>query len=169
MGKSDKAKGHSSSSLEMMILATEHTEYVVEKIIGLRVRQGKVEYLVKWLNFPEEDNTWEFPSSLNCDRLIAAYHHQPLINHDLNELYEGKAKRLKVDPTAVIDNPFCWGFEAKHILEAFKQGEQISFLIKFRDLVLPQMVPSYVAYVEIPQMVFKFYENKCTFEKLYEH
>ncbi|XP_034126732.1 heterochromatin protein 1 [Drosophila guanche] len=119
---------------------------------------GNVEYLVKWLNVSEEGSTWEQPSSLVCDHLIAAYNLQ-----DLNDVYEKKAKRLKVDPTPVIDNPFSRGFEAEKILNSFKNGEEISFLIKFRNLELPLMIKSYVAYVEIPDMVFKHYEKTCTF------
>lgn len=33
--------------------------YVVEKIIDKRIRSGKVEYFVKWENYPETQNTWE--------------------------------------------------------------------------------------------------------------
>ncbi|SPP81160.1 blast:Chromobox protein homolog 1 [Drosophila guanche] len=98
---------------------------------------GNVEYLVKWLNVSEEGSTWEQPSSLVCDHLIAAYNLQ-----DLNDVR---------------------GFEAEKILNSFKNGEEISFLIKFRNLELPLMIKSYVAYVEIPDMVFKHYEKTCTF------
>jgi len=34
-------------------------EFDVEELRAKRVRNGKTEYLVKWLDYEEEDNTWE--------------------------------------------------------------------------------------------------------------
>merc|ERR1719464_1493858 len=33
--------------------------YAVERICSRRFFEGKVQYLVKWENYPEADNTWE--------------------------------------------------------------------------------------------------------------
>ena len=34
-------------------------EYRIEKIIKKRKRKGKIEYLIKWLGYPETYNSWE--------------------------------------------------------------------------------------------------------------
>lgn len=34
-------------------------EYEIEKVVGKRFINCKPEYLVKWLNYPENQNTWE--------------------------------------------------------------------------------------------------------------
>jgi hypothetical protein len=34
-------------------------EFEVEEIRGKRIHRGKVQYLVKWVGYGEEDNTWE--------------------------------------------------------------------------------------------------------------
>ncbi|XP_043661384.1 chromobox protein homolog 2-like [Drosophila teissieri] len=34
-------------------------EYLVEKIVGKRFRDGRLQFLVKWQGFPEEENSWE--------------------------------------------------------------------------------------------------------------
>lgn len=39
--------------------------YIVEKIVDKRSRGGKVEYRVKWENYPESQNTWEPISNLS--------------------------------------------------------------------------------------------------------
>jgi Chromo (CHRromatin Organisation MOdifier) domain len=41
-------------------------ESQVEKIIGSRWNKRKkcTEYLVKWKNYPEDENSWELPESL---------------------------------------------------------------------------------------------------------
>ena len=32
--------------------------FVVEAILGMRKNLSKIEYLVKWLGYPKDENTW---------------------------------------------------------------------------------------------------------------
>ena len=34
-------------------------EYTVEKIVDRRIVKGKYEYLIKWEDYPDSENTWE--------------------------------------------------------------------------------------------------------------
>ncbi|KAI1728972.1 chromo (CHRromatin organization MOdifier) domain-containing protein [Ditylenchus destructor] len=64
---------------------------IVEKILKKRVIDGRVRYLVKWLGYDSpEENTWEKPSSLNCDDLIQQFEekHAEMSDDDPNDLEE---------------------------------------------------------------------------------
>ncbi|KOO27663.1 chromobox protein 1 [Chrysochromulina tobinii] len=59
---------------ECRIGAMEEQDYEVEKILAQRQRGRKVEYLIKWLNWPDEDSTWEPASALTeCPEIFAAW------------------------------------------------------------------------------------------------
>ena len=48
--------------------------FSVEQIKGKRIgAEGKVEYYLKWMNYPDSDNTWEPEDNLDCPELIEAY------------------------------------------------------------------------------------------------
>lgn len=45
--------------------------FMVEKLVDRRWRRGRTEYLVKWLNYDESENTWEPRANINhllCDQ-----------------------------------------------------------------------------------------------------
>ena len=44
---------------ETMDIEEESGEYEVEKIIDSRLKRGKLQYLIKWKNYPIEESTWE--------------------------------------------------------------------------------------------------------------
>ncbi|XP_070142907.1 heterochromatin protein 1 isoform X2 [Drosophila kikkawai] len=167
MSKKDES---SSDSSENIIDFDSSTEFVVEKILDRRTYRGHLQYLVKWKNCTEEDNTWEMAASLveliqGCDLLIKSYEklQTPSSRRELNIIYENKAKRLKIDPSIVLESPFSRDFKAEEILKGYKNNGEVSFLIKFWHLKQPQVVPSCIAYVEIPQMVLRFYEKHSDF------
>lgn len=55
-------------------LSTEDEVFSVEKILDKRIGPGgRVEYLLKWMNYSELDSTWEPKNNLDCPELIQAY------------------------------------------------------------------------------------------------
>jgi hypothetical protein len=44
----------------------ESDQFIVESVVGKRVKRGRIEYELKWKGFDSKDNTWEPIENLNC-------------------------------------------------------------------------------------------------------
>uniref|UniRef100_A0A914CIL0 Chromo domain-containing protein n=1 Tax=Acrobeloides nanus TaxID=290746 RepID=A0A914CIL0_9BILA len=44
----------------------EDGEYEVEKVLGIRIDDGELEYHIKWKGFAEKYNSWEGVGNLDC-------------------------------------------------------------------------------------------------------
>ncbi|XP_053575659.1 aldo-keto reductase family 1 member B1-like [Bombina bombina] len=49
-------------------------EYEVESLVDSRISRGELQYLVRWKNYTEEDDTWEPSSNLSAPKLVARFH-----------------------------------------------------------------------------------------------
>ncbi|CAJ0950513.1 unnamed protein product [Ranitomeya imitator] len=56
------------------VLVEGELEYIVEKILDSRVSRRKLQYLVKWKGYGQEDNSWVFASDVHAADLVCAFH-----------------------------------------------------------------------------------------------
>ncbi|CAL8077363.1 unnamed protein product [Orchesella dallaii] len=85
--------------------------YHVDKIINVRTRKNKKEFLVKWKGYSESDSTWEPEAHLSCKQLIKEF----LENQDEEKEEEEEEEEYEVD----------------EILETRKRKGVREFLIKW--------------------------------------
>lgn len=121
-------------------------EFTVEKVLDKRIRDGVVEYFLKWQGYPDSENTWEPADNLQCPALIAAYEKEQtkLRNRGraaadtptpppptTSKKGRGAAKTKKTRNEADITSYNGW--EAEKVLGATLQSGELKFLIKWKD------------------------------------
>ncbi|XP_048191378.1 chromobox protein homolog 3-like [Perognathus longimembris pacificus] len=130
--------------------------FAVEKIVGRRVVEGKVEYLLKWKGYSDADNTWEAEENLHCPDLIETF----LNSHNVS-LSDSSTSNEQRDSG---DNArgFARGQEPERIIGAQQSSGGLMFMMKWKDSDETELVPAKEANVRCPQMVIAFYEEIIT-------
>jgi len=164
-------------------------DYVVEKVVDKRNVKGKIQYLLKWKGYPDEENTWEPVENLDCEHLIATFEENrrkdkgqvrearksaprevetPLLEKRSRRTTPGrppKEKSIEEDFDDAMKKPrggFERGLRPDRILGATDASGELMFLMKWLDSDEADLVPAKMANVKCPQIVIKFYEDRLT-------
>jgi hypothetical protein len=73
--EADQAATEDPQRVDVMDLG-DITEWDVEKILDSGFADGQLKYLVKWLDFGPEDNSWEPATNLRCPDNLAEFYRQ---------------------------------------------------------------------------------------------
>lgn len=142
----------------------EEEEYVVEKVLNRRVVKGRVEFLLKWKGFSNEDNTWEPEDNLDCPDLIAEFLQSQKTAQEGkrkgDEGDESKSKKKKDDPEKL--RGFARGLDPERIIGATDSTGELMFLMKWKNSDEADLVPAKEANMKCPQVVISFYEERLT-------
>lgn len=184
--------------------------YVIEKILKKRLRDGKVsekngarkqpkvtdfcfqtEYLLKWKDYDDSDNTWEPEENLIDIKMVKAFEKTLQQNKTPTEPETGRKAsnyhlRLNSYPLIIVaaTSPstssaeasgtpdfntsnvafgFSRGLIPEKIVGATNVSGNLMFLIKWTNEEEADLVSSEVANKECPQLVIKFYEARLKF------
>jgi len=152
----------------------EEEEYVVEKVLDRRVVKGRVEFLLKWKGFSEEDNTWEPQDNLDCPDLIAEFMQnykavqdtkkkegsKRKASSEANDGEDSRSKKKKDE--AEKARGFGRGLTPERIIGATDSSGELMFLMKWKNSDEADLVPAKEANVKCPQVVISFYEERLT-------
>lgn len=71
----DSVTGRKTSLRPQPVVIADKPEWEVECIKDSRLQRGKLEYLVKWKGYPQEESTWEPANNLkHCRKLVNDFH-----------------------------------------------------------------------------------------------
>lgn len=147
----------------------EEEEYTVEKVVDVRVRNGKKEYLLKWKGYPDSsENTWEPEENLDCPDLIGEYEDKAKKKKEEKKRKqadeEGSSKKKKKVAEEEDNKPrgFDRGLQPERIIGATDSGGELMFLMKWKDSDEADLVPARQANIRCPQIVIAFYEERLT-------
>ena len=71
---SNNGEASNSNAVTSLDQNTDPDVYAAERIINSRRRQGKLQYLVKWTNYPVSQSNWEPEENILDQRLLDQFH-----------------------------------------------------------------------------------------------
>ena len=137
-------------------------EYVVEKVADKRVgRNGKVEYLLKWKGYGDEDNTWEPKDNLECEEMMEEFERKrkDKSKKDAEKRKSASAgsggpeKKKKDKGGDDAPRGFDRKLEPDRIIGATDSSGELMFLIKWKNSDEADLVPAREANTKCPQTV----------------
>ncbi|XP_044756207.1 chromobox protein homolog 1-like [Coccinella septempunctata] len=135
-------------------------EFSVEKILDKRTRNGKVEYLLKWKGYKDEDNTWEPEENLDCPDLISTYEaqFQNIVASSVDDNDKGNKRKSIAEDNRL--RGFDRGLEPDKIVGATDATGELMFLMMWKNCKEADLVAARVANARCPEIVIKYYESK---------
>uniref|UniRef100_A0A8D8LUS6 Heterochromatin protein 1 n=1 Tax=Cacopsylla melanoneura TaxID=428564 RepID=A0A8D8LUS6_9HEMI len=158
-----------------VVAEEEGTEFSVETILDKRIVNGKVEYLLKWKGYSDDDNTWEPEENLDCPDLIALFEEKrkrkdseknlalsPSKKDDKDENSLDADKSESVADSYAGPNGFERGLKLERIVGATDVTGNLTFLVKWDGCDELDLVSAPVCNEKEPSAVIKFYEERLT-------
>jgi len=176
---------------QQIVGADEGEEFIVERIVSHRFRNGRKEYLLAWKGYSEEENTWEPQQNLDCPDLIEEYENRIMQkSRYMHEPSTSLKRKSSIDQSPVQNkrgrpsndsfnsrnyskqqtssirteeiSPFDRGLEAEKILGATDTTGELMLLVQWKGTGEADLVPARICNIKCPQIVIRFYEERLT-------
>ncbi len=139
--------------------------YDVEKIINDRVINGKIQYLIKWVGYPDSENTWEDEENVLSKDLVENYKKEKIKKKKrsyMKRSEKNSMKKLKSGELGLkITNE--WNSTIKEVLCVFKDDEEKLQVIYVNTDNSKGIAPVEEIHIKAPLKLLKFYEKNITF------
>ena len=138
---------------------SEEEVYDVERILNDRVVNGRKEYFIKWVGYPDEDNTWEDAKNIFSPELLEEYEQE---KKKAKAAAKPKGKQAaKPAFKVVVTNE--WDDKIKKIIGVFKDdksGLQVEYVTCDGK---KGVAPRETIHVKAPIKLLEFYEENLSF------
>jgi hypothetical protein len=106
----------------------EEEQFEVEKILNHRLKNGRLQYLMKWKSFDSEENSWEYDDDLQCPEMLAQYH------TDLAARRLAKAQEINEYRTGTAKSDVeIHELGPKMVIGAFSDGDNLVYRVVCSD------------------------------------
>ncbi|KAM7344427.1 chromobox protein homolog 3-like [Cochliomyia hominivorax] len=161
----------SSTTRDQKTESRDKKEFIVEKILSSRMRNRRLEYLLKWKGFDDSENSWEPAKNLDCPEMIKLFEENQIETEtrieETAKSYEIINEKYLVTDFLTRDSVqtgFEKGLDVEHILGATNVKGCLYLVLKFQGDNEPQLIQAEIVNQKIPQMVIKFYERQLIWE-----
>lgn len=120
----------------------EEGEYIVEKILNHRINNGKRQYLLKWKNYDESENTWENEENLNCKELLEEYfknHKDEIASQENKQKKKASRKKVKAGET---DTNSSRNTPERKIVSNIPETDSKNISIATNEMNIPKNTPT---------------------------
>lgn len=133
----------------------EEEVFDVEAIIDHRVMDGRIQYLIRWRTFGDEEASWEFEDDMNCQELIDDYKHNLALKE--SRFVEVRGDKASGTEAVKLKKP-------KMVIGAFKEDGKLFYRVacaKERFYTVEANVLRQVA----PELICMFLETRIKIKK----
>lgn len=145
-------------------------EWIVEAVLDKRITsEGKIEYFLKWKDYGDDANSWEPEENLSCTELIKTFERkrasstaiagdstskQPIangVNHsEKKKSLEPEDIMRQIDPNLIPEK----------VVGAVGLKDEILIVIKWKNKLEKDYIPSTIANKKWPQLVINYYQQR---------
>lgn len=139
--------------------------YIVEKILDKRISaSGRVEYLLKWKGYSNDDNTWEPVEHMKCKKLITKFEKDVNSQSKVAKKMKNPIVKLEIKQEPgqnilpLLDTKIP-GKIPERIISVLNISGELKFFLKWKDVDKIELVPAAMLHTVCPQMVIDYYER----------
>jgi len=144
--------------------------WIVEDVVDKRIRNGKIQYKLKWEGYEESENTWEPIEHLNENSadLVCNFEAKlvsTIVKVVLVDESSGSCTDSKYNSNLEVELPqtgYDLGYEAEKIIGLKNYKMSGLALVKWKGMDLAELVPLHMVKTKSPQQLIEYFGTIIT-------